>query len=211
MPDSQQSNPSGPRRRLRRNSFREGPDFLFLATQNGRPVEGSARPRQLEWSAPSDARCEGWLRRLAQTGQVPWWVLKNLPPSVADAIRSRGNRGPPRPFEAASSAAEQRPRMGGPGHRGHPAQHLLEFQTHLGRDGAARNLSRRRRPHRPTFSNPGLQPRQASRQRFTNLVRGLRCTRRVCRLLQLPPAKRSTGLDHAGWALRRHPVHRPGL
>ena len=48
MPESQQSNPSDPRRWLRRNRFQEGPDFLFLATQNGRPVEGSARPRQLD-------------------------------------------------------------------------------------------------------------------------------------------------------------------
>lgn len=37
MPDSAEVNPSDPRRRLRRHRYQEGPGFLFLATQNGRP------------------------------------------------------------------------------------------------------------------------------------------------------------------------------
>jgi hypothetical protein len=35
--------PSDPHRRLRRHRYQEGPDFLFLASQGGRPVEPSAR------------------------------------------------------------------------------------------------------------------------------------------------------------------------
>jgi transposase InsO family protein len=37
MPDSAQRNRADPHRRLRRHNYQEGPDFLFLATQNGRP------------------------------------------------------------------------------------------------------------------------------------------------------------------------------
>jgi transposase InsO family protein len=47
MPESHRSRPSDPHRWLRRNRFQEGPDFLFLATQNGRPVEAAARRRGL--------------------------------------------------------------------------------------------------------------------------------------------------------------------
>jgi transposase InsO family protein len=37
MPDSAQLNPADPRRSIRRHRYQEGPGFLFLATQNGRP------------------------------------------------------------------------------------------------------------------------------------------------------------------------------
>ncbi len=39
MPASHFTSPSDPHRWLRRNRYQEGPDFLFLATQNGRPPE----------------------------------------------------------------------------------------------------------------------------------------------------------------------------
>src|SRR6266567_4991263 len=39
MPASHFTSPSDPHRWLRRNRYQEGPDFLFLATQNGRPAE----------------------------------------------------------------------------------------------------------------------------------------------------------------------------
>jgi hypothetical protein len=35
--------PADPHRRLRRHRYQEGPDFLFLASQGGRPVEQSPR------------------------------------------------------------------------------------------------------------------------------------------------------------------------
>src|SRR5436309_1994625 len=38
MPASHITKPSDPHRWLRRNRYQEGPDFLFLATQNGRPA-----------------------------------------------------------------------------------------------------------------------------------------------------------------------------
>src|SRR2546425_158601 len=44
MPDSADDNPSDPRRRIRRHRYQEGPGFLFLATQNGRPRLDAARP-----------------------------------------------------------------------------------------------------------------------------------------------------------------------
>src|SRR5256712_7794951 len=44
MPDSAEDNPSDPRRRIRRHRYQEGPGFLFLATQNGRPRVDGARP-----------------------------------------------------------------------------------------------------------------------------------------------------------------------
>src|SRR3989442_5711337 len=45
MPDSADDNPSDPHRRLRRHRYQEGPGFLFLATQNGRPGGQPARPK----------------------------------------------------------------------------------------------------------------------------------------------------------------------
>lgn len=39
------ASPSDPRRLPRRNHYQEGPDFLFLATQGGRPPHRSDRPR----------------------------------------------------------------------------------------------------------------------------------------------------------------------
>jgi len=48
MPDSAQLNPSDPRRRIRRHNYQEGPGFLFLATQNGRPAHPPARSKQLD-------------------------------------------------------------------------------------------------------------------------------------------------------------------
>jgi transposase InsO family protein len=44
MPDSAEQNPSDPRRRGRRHRYQEGPNFLFLATQNGRPRAEYQRP-----------------------------------------------------------------------------------------------------------------------------------------------------------------------
>src|SRR5260370_363913 len=44
MPDSAEQNPSDPRRRGRRHRYQEGPGFLFLATQNGRPRAEHQRP-----------------------------------------------------------------------------------------------------------------------------------------------------------------------
>src|SRR5205807_1804841 len=44
MPDSAQINPSDPHRRIRRHRYQEGPGFLFLATQNGRPSCQSRKP-----------------------------------------------------------------------------------------------------------------------------------------------------------------------
>ncbi len=37
MPDTVNQHPTDPRRWIRRHHYQEGPDFLFLATQNGRP------------------------------------------------------------------------------------------------------------------------------------------------------------------------------
>ena len=49
MPDSYATVLSDPRRRTRRHHYQQGPDFLFLATQNGRPVlEGAPRPAELD-------------------------------------------------------------------------------------------------------------------------------------------------------------------
>ena len=47
MPDSAQANPADPRRRIRRHNYQEGPGFLFLATQNGRP-RGDPERRKLD-------------------------------------------------------------------------------------------------------------------------------------------------------------------
>src|SRR5487761_23469 len=44
MRDSAEQNPSDPRRRGRRHRYQEGPGFLFLATQNGRPRAERHRP-----------------------------------------------------------------------------------------------------------------------------------------------------------------------
>lgn len=40
MPEWTSEHPADPRRRLRRHRYQEGPGFLFLATQGGRPAEG---------------------------------------------------------------------------------------------------------------------------------------------------------------------------
>ncbi len=48
MPDSAQLHDDDPRRWVRRHHYQEGPGFLFLATQGGRPAESSPRPAQLE-------------------------------------------------------------------------------------------------------------------------------------------------------------------
>lgn len=45
MPDSARINPSDPHRRIRRHRYQEGPGFLLLATQNGRPAEDPPRRR----------------------------------------------------------------------------------------------------------------------------------------------------------------------
>jgi transposase InsO family protein len=45
MPDEPRTQPSDPRRRIRRHRYQEGPGFLFLATQNGRPAVRRQRPR----------------------------------------------------------------------------------------------------------------------------------------------------------------------
>ena len=45
MPDSAHVHPSDPHRRIRRHHYQEGPGFLFLATQNGRPAKDAPRPR----------------------------------------------------------------------------------------------------------------------------------------------------------------------
>jgi transposase InsO family protein len=45
MPDSAQRNPADPHRRIRRHNYQEGPDFLFLATQNGRPRRDPERQK----------------------------------------------------------------------------------------------------------------------------------------------------------------------
>src|SRR5713226_4024608 len=47
MPASHFLSPSDPHRWLRRNRYQEGPDFLFLATQNGRPPEKHPSRSQL--------------------------------------------------------------------------------------------------------------------------------------------------------------------
>src|SRR6266581_7098660 len=45
MPEGSGSDHQGdPRRRIRRHRYQEGPGFLFLATQNGRPRLDRARP-----------------------------------------------------------------------------------------------------------------------------------------------------------------------
>jgi hypothetical protein len=38
MPQDFATTPSDPRRGVRRNRYQEGPGFLFIATQNGRPA-----------------------------------------------------------------------------------------------------------------------------------------------------------------------------
>jgi transposase InsO family protein len=48
MPDSAQLNPSDPHRRIRRHRYQEGPGFLFLATQNGRPTQPRNQAKQLD-------------------------------------------------------------------------------------------------------------------------------------------------------------------
>ena len=45
MPDSAHSSPSDPHRRTRRHRYQEGPGFLFLATQNGRPGGQAPKPK----------------------------------------------------------------------------------------------------------------------------------------------------------------------
>ena len=44
MPQPYAKTPSDPRRFLRRHRYQEGPGFLFLATQNGRPANDAPRP-----------------------------------------------------------------------------------------------------------------------------------------------------------------------
>jgi hypothetical protein len=44
MPQPYATTPSDPRRFVRRHRYQEGPGFLFLATQNGRPANEPARP-----------------------------------------------------------------------------------------------------------------------------------------------------------------------
>ena len=44
MPQDFITTPSDPRRLVRRNRYQEGPGFLFIATQNGRPAAEVARP-----------------------------------------------------------------------------------------------------------------------------------------------------------------------
>ncbi len=43
MSETSKEHPADPRRRLRRHRYQEGPDFLFLATQGGRPPGSAAR------------------------------------------------------------------------------------------------------------------------------------------------------------------------
>jgi transposase InsO family protein len=45
MSDSAHVHPTDPHRRIRRHRYQEGPGFLFLATQNGRPAEVAALDR----------------------------------------------------------------------------------------------------------------------------------------------------------------------
>ena len=47
MPASHFTSPSDPHRWIRRNRYQEGPDFLFLATQNGRPPDKGPSRSQL--------------------------------------------------------------------------------------------------------------------------------------------------------------------
>src|ERR1700694_3289246 len=44
MPQPTPQHPSDPRRFVRRHRYQEGPGFLFLATQNGRPANDPPRP-----------------------------------------------------------------------------------------------------------------------------------------------------------------------
>lgn len=48
MADSAALNPSDPHRFIRRHHYQEGPGFLFLATQNGRPAGEAPRPNLRE-------------------------------------------------------------------------------------------------------------------------------------------------------------------
>lgn len=48
MPQPYATTPSDPRRFLRRHHYQEGPGFLFLATQNGRPARKPPRPSLAE-------------------------------------------------------------------------------------------------------------------------------------------------------------------
>jgi transposase InsO family protein len=45
MADAAHNTPADPHRRLRRHRYQEGPGFLFLATQNGRPAEAARGQR----------------------------------------------------------------------------------------------------------------------------------------------------------------------
>jgi transposase InsO family protein len=47
LPESAKHHDYDPRRWVRRHHYQEGPDFLFLATQGGRPTGDSLRPSQL--------------------------------------------------------------------------------------------------------------------------------------------------------------------
>ncbi|MBJ7604025.1 MAG: helix-turn-helix domain-containing protein, partial [Candidatus Dormibacteraeota bacterium] len=44
MPEPYVTTPSDPRRFVRRHRYQEGPGFLFLATQNGRPPQDHPKP-----------------------------------------------------------------------------------------------------------------------------------------------------------------------
>lgn len=48
MPEPYETHPPDPRRWVRRHHYQQGPDFLFLATQGGRPAAGLTRPAAAE-------------------------------------------------------------------------------------------------------------------------------------------------------------------
>src|SRR5438309_7420265 len=111
MPDSAELNPSDPHRRIRRHNYQEGPGFLFLATQNGRPAHPPARSKQLDkvrfrMRAVRLAGESGPEAASAELGVSPRSLYRWL------AAYQTGDRGSGGAISKAGAPAQDHPRLG---------------------------------------------------------------------------------------------------
>src|SRR6266567_1783042 len=112
MPDSSHHRADA-HRWLRRNRYQEGPNFLFLATQDGRPPNSGPKPSRL-----AKVRLRMRAVRLAnERGLVA--AIEVTGCSRASVYRWQ------RAFEKGGIGA----RVGRPGHHRHPSPHLLELEA----------------------------------------------------------------------------------
>jgi len=128
MPQDFGTTPSDPRRWVRRSRYQEGPGFLFIATQNGRPAAEPPRPSLVEVRRRMRALRLADLSGVESALSAPR-LLGGFPLPLAGRLQGGWNRRFGSRIQAPPSAASHHPEMGRDGHPHCPPSHVLELEA----------------------------------------------------------------------------------